>query len=298
MDDSKLYQYNDFMSDVFPFKIERRYNHNITRESHFHDYLQICYVWKGTCIHSVYEQNSVAVKGDIFAILPNVPHTMEAIEGKEIELIQVDFMPFFINENMREFSKIDGFVDFAYIQPMVFLKDSMVPRLNLSSTGQSVVESILYNMERELEHKEEGFKLLIKADLLKLLVILGREFQNFLQHKKHGNSVTFHRKLFYNSIDYIHEHYNEKIMLEDIAKIAAMSPSYYSNMFKMIQGNNFIEYLNEVRIRNAVEILKTTDLNIAETAFEVGFNNLGHFNRIFKEFNGMTPSAFRKSIIK
>jgi AraC-like DNA-binding protein len=292
--DSRLYQYYNFMNDVFPFKIERRNNHNITREMHSHDYLQICYVWKGTCIHSVYEQNCVAVKGDIFAILPSVPHTMESIESKEIELVQVDFMPFFINESMREFSKIESFVDFAYIQPMIFLKDSMVPRLNLSSAGQSIVENLMHNMERELDNREEGFNLAVKADLLKLLVILGREFRDFMQHKKQEDTVVYHRKLFFKTIEYIDNNYNQEIKLEDMAKMSAMSPSYYSNIFKVIQGSNFVKYLNEVRIRNAVELLKITDMNISEVCFRVGFNNLGHFNKVFKEFIGVTPSSFRK----
>lgn len=297
MIDSRLYEYNNFMSDGFPFKIERRNRHNITRELHSHDYLQICYVIKGTCVHSVYEQNAISIKGDIFSIVPSVPHTMMPIEGKDIELIQIDFMPFFINENMREFSEMESFVDFAYMQPMVFLKDSMVPRLNLSFSGQITVENIMHNMEKELELKEEGYKLAIKADLLKLLVTIGREFTSFI-NKKQNNVISYHRRLFFNTIEYMDKKYNSKIRLEDMAKMAAMSPSYYSYIFKLIKGNNFIEHLNEVRIRNAVELLKSTDINISETCYSVGFNNLGHFNKVFKELIGLTPTAFRKASIK
>jgi len=252
---------------------------------------------KGTCIHSVYNQNSIAVKGDIFAILPFISHTMRPIEGKEIELVQVDFMPFLINENMKEFSNIDSFVDFAYIQPMVFLKDSKVPRLNLSSNGQAIIESILQNMEKEIQLKDEGYRLLVKADLLRLLVIIGREFKSF-NEKKQDNIVSYHRKLFYKTIEYINTNYNQKIGLKDIAKMAAMSPSYYSYIFKLIKGKNFVEYLNDIRIQKAMELLKTSDLNISEVCFAVGFNNLGHFNRVFKETAGVTPSNFRKVIIK
>ena len=83
-----------------------------------------------------------------------------------------------------------------------------------------------------------------------------------------------------------------------MAKIAAMSSSYYSYIFKLIKGKNFVEYLNEVRIRNAMDLLKTTDINISEACFAVGFNNLGHFNRVFKELMGLTPSDFRKATVK
>lgn len=294
MNEYPVYKYKDFMEDNFPFKLEFRNEKDINRILHAHEPFQLCYILKGTCCHYINGQKHILVKGDIFAIPPFMSHTMASIDKKEVRLVQIDFMHFFINENMRDLSQIDSFVDFAYIQPILSAGEKLYPKLNVSPASQLIIEQLIAGMKRELEAKEDGYRLSIKADLLKLLVLVGREFKNFSGKSKENKAVQLHREAFHEAIDYIEKNYGREIKLEDIAQIATMSSSYFCHIFKLIKGKTFIEYLNQLRISKAMELMKSSNKNITEICFSVGYNNVGHFNRMFKNITGNTPSEYRK----
>jgi len=72
-----------------------------------------------------------------------------------------------------------------------------------------------------------------------------------------------------------------------------MNPSYLSYFFKEQTGENFIDYLNKVRIEKAKELLKDSSMSLSEIASQVGYSNAGYFNRIFKKIVGITPGQYR-----
>ena len=75
-----------------------------------------------------------------------------------------------------------------------------------------------------------------------------------------------------------------------------ISPYYFSKLFKQETGGNFIEYLTEVRLRNARELLKDSGLSIKEICAESGYSDPNYFSRIFKKYEGVTPSEFREKL--
>lgn len=94
--------------------------------------------------------------------------------------------------------------------------------------------------------------------------------------------------------DYLAEHYTEKITLQDAGNALALSPDYISHVFKEASGYAPMQYVNALRIGSAqVKLIETKD-KIADIAMDVGFNNIGNFNRAFYKFVGDTPRAFRK----
>ncbi len=96
-------------------------------------------------------------------------------------------------------------------------------------------------------------------------------------------------------MDYLKVHYMEEITLDKMAEKLNITGGYLSTYFKEKTGMNFLEYVNDVRIRNARELLETSDMKIQEIAEKVGYQNLNSFNRMFKKFTGVTPSEFRKN---
>lgn len=75
-----------------------------------------------------------------------------------------------------------------------------------------------------------------------------------------------------------------------------ISPYYFSKLFKQETGENFIEYLTEVRLRNARELLKDSGLSIKVICVESGYSDPNYFSRIFKKYEGVTPSEFRERL--
>lgn len=93
---------------------------------------------------------------------------------------------------------------------------------------------------------------------------------------------------------YINEHYMEPISLEEVSGIVAFNSSYFSTLFKKECGVTFLEYLSQLRVEKAKELLRNTELSIAEVCCSVGYLDVKHFNKTFKRYASISPLEFRK----
>lgn len=93
---------------------------------------------------------------------------------------------------------------------------------------------------------------------------------------------------------HINANFREEIRLEQLASIAGMSPTAFSRFFKLRTGRSLSDYIIDVRLGHAVRSLVDTSKSISEICYDCGFNNISHFNRIFKKKKNCTPKAFRE----
>jgi AraC-like DNA-binding protein len=93
--------------------------------------------------------------------------------------------------------------------------------------------------------------------------------------------------------DYIADHKFEPVKLEQIARALNVSTFHFCRRFKLETGLTFVEYLSRVRIEQAKLLLHNTHLRITEIAYEIGFQSLTHFNRIFRKLVGTSPTEYR-----
>ena len=95
---------------------------------------------------------------------------------------------------------------------------------------------------------------------------------------------------------YIQEHQAEDLSLGQVAKAVNTSTFYFCKMFKKGTGINFTDYLSRFRIEKAKYLLLNPNLRISEIAYEVGFQSLTHFNRVFKRIIGQSPTEYRSQL--
>ena len=93
--------------------------------------------------------------------------------------------------------------------------------------------------------------------------------------------------------EYIQNNYKNDISLDDVSREIDISPYYFSKIFKEAMGENFIEYLTNLRIEKAKELLDKTDMSMKEICVEVGYSNPNYFSRIFKKNVGVTPTEYK-----
>jgi AraC-like DNA-binding protein/ligand-binding sensor protein len=93
--------------------------------------------------------------------------------------------------------------------------------------------------------------------------------------------------------DYIREHQTEDLSLEQVAKAVNTSTFYFCKRFKQATGLTFTDYLSRLRIEKAKNLLLNPNLRISEIAYEVGFQSLTHFNRVFRKIAGQSPTHYR-----
>ena len=93
-------------------------------------------------------------------------------------------------------------------------------------------------------------------------------------------------------LEYIYEHYNEKIELEILANLTFCSESHIARAFKKNTGMTIISYIHQVRIEKSIKKMTEDGLSVKEAAEEVGYQNLNNFYKYFKLHTGMTPASY------
>ncbi|MCI6019551.1 MAG: helix-turn-helix domain-containing protein [Clostridiales bacterium] len=97
-------------------------------------------------------------------------------------------------------------------------------------------------------------------------------------------------------LDYLNNHYSEKISLGSLADYLNIHPQYLSAFFKKHFRMNFVDYLNNLRTTKALNMLAATDKSITDIALDCGFSNYKTFTAAFKKINEVTPSEYRKTL--
>lgn len=97
---------------------------------------------------------------------------------------------------------------------------------------------------------------------------------------------------------FISEHQSEEISLDQVANAVHTSKFYFCKMFRKATGINFTDYLSRVRTERAKNLLLNPNLRVSEIAYEVGFQSLTHFNRVFKRILGRSPTEYRERLVR
>lgn len=97
---------------------------------------------------------------------------------------------------------------------------------------------------------------------------------------------------------YIRQNYASHLSLSSLADFVYTNPSYLSRIFKAETGTALSSYINQVRISHARQMLIDTDELMIDIAVACGYNYIPHFNKVFRELTGMTPTAYRKAYKK
>lgn len=214
---------------------------------------------------------------------PNTPGKILASCGMEFELFQLEFLPDFSP------GKADTSCVAAYLQDKC--------RFWIEDVGggesQFELEELLREIQNEFAAQREGYLTALQADIIRMLVFFHRlRKKNSAGAKK--SIADSPRKSILCSLQYIREHFTEPISLGQMARLVMLSSSYYSHLFKMATQKTFVEYINLLRIRRAMDLLQDTDGLIVDICFECGFQNVNHFNRMFKSIVGLSPREYRK----
>ncbi|AJY73323.1 hypothetical protein VN24_00125 [Paenibacillus beijingensis] len=97
---------------------------------------------------------------------------------------------------------------------------------------------------------------------------------------------------------FIRENYKKNITLNDLSRLIDCNPTYLCNTYSKVFGVSPMYHINKLRIKESMEILKTTDLSIAVVSKEIGYNSSAQFCALFKRFIGQTPTQFRLNNVK
>lgn len=148
------------------------------------------------------------------------------------------------------------------------------------SGGEEFYETFCVHADR-CRSKEELFRFLSLA--------VGNSLDRVIEDKKQADTKPIRL-----AKQYIQKNYSKPISLEEVSGIAGFNPSYFSTLFKKESGNSFVDYLSEIRMNRAKELLRESSLSIASICEQVGYSDLKYFAKNFKKCTGVKPNEYRK----
>ena len=156
--------------------------------------------------------------------------------------------------------------------------------------------SVADNEKKADSKKDIGslYNMIQKCDNVKELNDLLEEIAISVASKVNSFNNKSIKLILRKAIDYLKEHYNEQVTLNEVARNIYVSTYYISRMFKKELGKNFVDYLNEIRIEKAKELLKDVQYKAYEIAEMVGIPDAHYFSKLFKKYVGVTPTEYRE----
>ena len=140
-----------------------------------------------------------------------------------------------------------------------------------------------------LSDKDE---IIIQSLILELIYTISKDSTKRIKNGNSNNTYTLIEK----SLTYIKEHLNEDLNLENIANAMSISPIYFHNTFKTAVGKTLRDYIEEQRIKKAINLLLTTNYSLTQIAYECGFSSQSYFSYVFKRRMKSTPRKYVKEI--
>lgn len=250
-------------------------------QSHFHDYYEIYYLLDGKrryfINHTIYNVEPFDVilvnKGDV--------HMAQSPEpGLRHVRCLITFSDSLLDGLGPAFDK--NFLMKVFENKQLHVPESMQNSFNM----------LLHKAESKINNDDIFSSYTSKLNFLELLVIL-----NKLSTKNPYpliDNLTVYEDRIQDVCHYICNYYNEPITLEQMARIAFMSPTYFSKKFKRVTGFGFKEYLNNIRIKMATNLLMETQYSITEIASYCGYHDSNYFGDVFKKIVGVSPNRYRK----
>ncbi len=221
--------------------------------------------------YSVAGRRITAAPGMVSAISPNVPHEEQPAE-EVARYIAVLVEPELFERAAR-----------SYAQP--------VPGPLLGHTFPASPELMLALREfmQECDDRPPGAEQVLEALGVRIAHLLIRGLLGIATASKRvEQSAGIDR-----AIHHMHTHYAEKLTVAELAGLAAMSESHFARVFRRESGRPPLEYLRELRLEKARQLLRGGDLPVTEIALRCGFGTSSHFAAIFRRILGTTPRCYR-----
>lgn len=275
---------------VQPFQIPKPFNENLIvqvdqskafyNNLHQHDEIQLSLIVKGNGKLLIGDSIHPFNDGDFFVIGANSPHVFKTDKIKaDVHMISLFFTKETFGEHFFELSDleevnpffeitIDGFQLLTHIEEVKYYMYQLQKQSKLSRIGLFL----------------QLLAILCKADKISLT--------NFIYPKKISPLAGERMQVVF---DYVLHNFHQEIKLSTVSDLVYMTPNAFCKFFKQRTNKTFFQFLIELRIEHACQLLRTnTDLSIVEISEQSGFKSISNFNRKFKTYKGVIPSHYGK----
>ena len=220
--------------------------------------------------------------GDVFLFSGDEIHCITDIHSR-FELLNIQFEP-------RLLWSDGGDTDLLRI--FFARSSSFQNRIDRENPATQNIRNEIIAIEKELSQKKDGYRLIAKYKLFSVFVSLIRDYDYIDTSKRYTNYEKTVRPIEA-ALNFINENLDKPITLAQTARYAAMSQTYFSTVFKKLNGLSPWEYITIKRVEMAVKLLETTEMTKLEIAMRCGFNSPSNFYKAFFKITGKKPGDYQ-----
>ena len=250
---------------------------------HYHPEVELVFINDGLGTRYVGNHISKFEDGDLILLGPNIPHFGYefGLQGINEEIV-VQFKKDLIK------SSAEFIPEFQEIRELIHRAKSGLSFYGETKTfvGIQLAKMEVKNPFKRLLRMFKILQVLAKSKEYEVLNASGVTLIIQNQEEDRINKVY----------DYVKEHYQSAMSLEEISRVALMTVPAFCRYFKKYTQKTFTQFVNEYRVRQAIRLIGEGNRSITEISVEVGFNNFSHFNKQFKRVTGVTPSKYKKAM--
>ncbi len=276
---------------VFPFKIPKPLDEHLIvqvdkepvfyNKLHQHEEIQISYIINSNGKLLVGDSIHQFSMGDIYVIGSNMPHVFKSIPGQQ----DAHMLTVFFTE--KSFGT--SFFKLPYLNDLGNFFANAAGGFKVTSNQKKIAQQLL-----EIQSQQ---KLNLFVSFLYLLEELSKvniePLSKFIYSKTLSSTEG---KRLQDIFDFVFKNFHQPISLDEIAKMAYMTPNAFCRFFKQRTDKTFFQFLIELRVAHACQLLiSNKELNINMIADLSGFNSISNFNKKFKKIKGITPTQYQQS---
>lgn len=281
----------DIDSD-FPFIVDfinSRYSSPLI-ECHWHTYVEFIYIVSGKAVFQIDGVSLEAHENQAVIVNGGETHSAYTVDNSHCVLHVVIF-----DLNILCSSSFDT-CQSLYIAPFINKLLKLPNFITGSSHWEKVFSKELGDIVNICKKRVSGWQLCVKASLFKIISLF--YMNNALVEEPGESEKIIKSKIerLKSIINYIQENYHRHISIEVLSRSVNLSQSHFFYFFRSLTGETPVDYINCCRIRHAAKLLEDENKKIVDIAFDVGFDNLSYFNKVFKKYKKCTPSEFRRHI--
>ncbi|MEK3747625.1 helix-turn-helix domain-containing protein [Paenibacillus sp. FSL E2-8871] len=277
----KAFHENRTYHSTFPFTVIM--SNDIDFLAHWHNDLEIVYVFEGSIRMGINSETRILKAGDMAICSSGDIHYYDSKDSSS-KIMMVIFNPSLIGFpggwplNVRLTS--------PFMEKRIATREEEV---RINNRLSMILQELMDEYNQKLEYHEQVIIGLLHewSGLILRHVPLDK-----INPQKDKRRIT-NMKIMQGVLEYLDVNYMHPITLADAARQANMSLFYFSRFFKSLSGMSYIAYLSNIRVNQAEQLLLTTDKSILNIALECGFTNIRTFNRVFKQIKQRTPSELR-----
>lgn len=254
--------------------------------AHWHDEAEFTLITEGNATYQIQLETYEVTAGDFIFIPPGVLHSITWTPGCTFHSETYVFHMHFLGLGTADVCAV------RYLTPLSTQK--LIPTFcfphphplyeNLSTLFGEI--SVTYATAAP------GYELLLKADFLKLIALI---IPHCEEAAAQPQLLAEHTAKLKTVLEYIEQHYTEQISIAELAELCYFSEYHFMRFFKKYVGMSCVDYIKNLRLEKAAELLEQGASSTLDISLSVGFGNLSYFHREFKKKYGVTPKKFPSS---